>query len=82
MNIRDEHMLEINMVYPEHEDLYAKRKNELFLDRKLGHNLKLDKQTTLKPPQLKAIWRNTKLFVIRPKSGWYQQIEAYLNANR
>ena len=42
-------MLEIHIVRPENEDLYAKRTKESFLDGKLDRDLRLDNQKILTP---------------------------------
>ena len=78
MKIRDDQMLEIYMVCPKNEDVYTRRTKVAFLDGKLDCNLKLDPKTTVTPPELDAMWRNTKLFVIRPKADWQPQIDAYI----
>jgi hypothetical protein len=80
MKIPDNQTLEINMVCPGHEALYAAREKETFLEGKLDGDLKLDNQTTLNPRELDTIWRNTNLFVLRPKLNWPHQIKVYLES--
>ena len=79
MKISDDQLLEIYIVCPEHEALYARRKKQDFVVGKLDRDLKLETKTTLNPTELDTMWRHTKLFVIRPKYGWQRQIEAYFS---
>ena len=76
MEIPDNQTFEIILVCPGHEDWYARREKKSILAGEVDRDLKLNFQTTLKPTELHTMWRNTKLFVIRPKSTWQAQIEA------
>ena len=79
MKIPDDETLEINIICPKNEDLYAKRRKEDYLHGKLDRDVKVNSQITVKPPELQTMWRNTKLFVIRPKGDWHTQIRSYFS---
>ncbi len=83
MDISDEQLLEIYMVCPKQEDVYASRDKQDFLAGALENDLKISNKTFVPSSQLKTIWNNTKIFVIRPKiddsSSWEKQISPYLS---
>ena len=78
MKIPDNQRLNIYIVAPKNEDVYASRNKMDLLVGNLNRDVKLDATTTLQPTELQSIWENTKFFVIRPKSSWEEQITAYL----
>ena len=68
----------IFFVVPQLEDLYAKRKEDAFLQGSLDVPLLYNKRVEVPPTDLRQMWSNTKVYVLRPSSSWQEMISTWL----
>jgi hypothetical protein len=77
MGIPDDQILEIYMICPKEEERYASMEKQSFLKGSIPDSLKVSNRAIVNSDQLEAMWNHTKIFVLRPKTSWEEQLKAY-----
>ena len=78
MKISDDKKLEIYLVTPGKESTYVSKQKDDFLDGSVDVDLRFSKTVTVPTAQLRAMWDNTTIFVVRPSQSWKNSIGEWL----
>ena len=78
LKISDDKKLEIYLVTPGKESTYVSKQKDDFLDGSVDVDLRFSKTVTVPTAQLRAMWDNTTIFVVRPSQSWKNSIGEWL----